>query len=344
MLTNSKNHASHSSTIREQSRARSLNDVRFREKEVFPSLEVVSQEQKAVGKTSNMSLSSNGNFVESEDDSSSFGGSRETTTRPQLMFTLRQSFRLAKSRRHVLNTENADEKLAQDYDNGITENPIDCDALMMALDECEQELEECRKGLKKARRKNKELLEDLADQRRIVSNLEDSYAKVKLELAEAKTNEDALLVATQQALADRDIMILDLARERDELVAELKLVTQQRNELAGKTSVLEECLVAKDRGLLTVVAENETLKHELIMVKQKLQNANHTVEMLDMPHMESLPIPSHPPTTKVTVSNRWTKGFRNPLKRWQAHKHTDELSIARTDDSSTVPSEEDYFQ
>jgi chromosome segregation ATPase len=235
-----------------------------------------------------------------------------------------------------------DAPAAVNHNDEATGEPLDCDALILALDECEQELEECQKSLKKAKRKNKELLEDFADHRRSFAALEDDYALVKYELAQAKTNEDTLLIATQQALADRDVIILELTRERDEAVASLKQASSERDEMAERSLLLEECLAAKDLSLLTVVGENDFLKNELKKAKRELEAAYQRVESLDMlqhPVYNVTETPMKPPP-KVTMGNRWTRGFRNPLKRRSITKPADDLSLASTEVSSNVPSED----
>lgn len=82
----------------------------------------------------------------------------------------------------------------------------------------------------KYKKKNKELSEQLNSHRRAYHDLEEKYALLKLRVAEAQANEDTQRFLAQQALAERDLFVLDALNERDSLLVRIKELERQRDE------------------------------------------------------------------------------------------------------------------
>lgn len=116
------------------------------------------------------------------------------------------------------------------------------------------------------RQRNKELAHDCHEQQVALVNLQHDYAQLKLELAKARSNVDMTDVAKDEAIAAKDLKILQLVRERDDL-------THQVRELRLVEVRLESSLHRKDSRFWEIVGERDKLEEELRFVTKERDDA-----------------------------------------------------------------------
>lgn len=125
----------------------------------------------------------------------------------------------------------------------------------------------------KYKRRNKELSEDFREQRIALLGLQHDYAVLKLELAEAKSKSDCKDMNTEEAIASRDLKLLELVRERDDLTHQLK-------ELKLIEARLKSFLQRKDSRLVRLVEERDSIEQELKFTTKERDNALRQLKRL----------------------------------------------------------------
>ena len=109
-------------------------------------------------------------------------------------------------------------------------------------------------------------MEDFKEQTSAFLGLQHDYAVLKLELAEARSKVDCKDMTAHEAIASRDLKILELVRERDDLthqVRELKLIEAR----------LEKLLHRKDSWLVCLVEECDSIEEDLRFMTKERDNA-----------------------------------------------------------------------
>lgn len=108
------------------------------------------------------------------------------------------------------------------------------------LDKQEDELDELEEELSRCQEKNGVLKDDLAKKRAALSQLEDKYAKLKVELADSKANEHNLQLELSQKAMVRDLEVINLTNEFNQLVVYMKRLEKERESALQQISLIEK--------------------------------------------------------------------------------------------------------
>lgn len=145
-------------------------------------------------------------------------------------------------------------------------------ALEREIEEQEEEIIYLDKQLKKYRKKNKNLTERVKNQRNEILAIEEEYANMKVELARAQANEDNLKIMTQEAIAERDLKILELSNQLDESQAEAKKLERESRKTEKKLAQTERMLQRKENKLQDVTCDRDALKKSVNAAKRLLKS------------------------------------------------------------------------
>lgn len=140
-------------------------------------------------------------------------------------------------------------------------------------EEVEEEITLLKIKLSKYKRQNKELTKDFKEQRASLLGLEHDYALLKLELAKAQSSLDCKDMAKDEAIASKDLKILQLVQERDDL-------THQVKELKLVESRLEKSLHRKDSRLASLVEERDAIEQDLRFTIKERDNVVYMLKRL----------------------------------------------------------------
>jgi len=140
-------------------------------------------------------------------------------------------------------------------------------------EETEEDVSVLMRKLCRYKRRNKELSEDYKEQQVALLGLQHEYTLLKLELAEAQSNRDGNDMAKDEAIASKDLKILELVKERDDL-------THQVRELKRVEARLENSIHKKDSRLVGLVEERDSMEEELRFTVKERDNVMRQLESL----------------------------------------------------------------
>lgn len=127
--------------------------------------------------------------------------------------------------------------------------------------------------LSKYKRQNQELSEDFKEQRAALLKLQHDYDHLKLEHAEAQSNLDCKDMDKDKAIASKDLKILQLVKERDDL-------THQLRELKVVEARLEASLHRKDLKLVDLTEERDNIEQDLRFALKERDDVVHMLKQI----------------------------------------------------------------
>jgi len=136
--------------------------------------------------------------------------------------------------------------------------------LELLLDKQEDELDELEEELLRCQNKNRTLNDDLAKKRAALSRLEDKYAKLKVELADSKANEHNLQLELSQKAMVRDLEVINLTNEFNQLVVYMKKLEKERECALQHISCIE-------KGSSKTEAELPNSRNKMAFLKRNRQ-------------------------------------------------------------------------
>jgi len=167
----------------------------------------------------------------------------------------------------------------RDVDDSESKHRLDSyEILEQDLADVEEDLYLCEKELKKVKKRNKTLKEDLKAKRRTILELEERYALLKVDLARAQANEDNLKVLSQELVGERDLKILNLSSECAELKGRLKNEMREKRKFSNMVVSFEKVLQRKDSRIVKLVDERDALKQTLKTTKRALKQSEKELQ------------------------------------------------------------------
>jgi hypothetical protein len=124
------------------------------------------------------------------------------------------------------------------------------------------------KKVKKYKRRNRELNADYKEQRRVLMDLQADYAVMNLKLAEVQTELDSEDAMTKEFIALRDLRLLELAKENDDVIKQVRndaIVIKQKDRTIAR---LEDSLQTKNALYLETVQERDEIKEAFLALLQ----------------------------------------------------------------------------
>jgi hypothetical protein len=124
------------------------------------------------------------------------------------------------------------------------------------------------KKVKKYKRRNQELSADCREQCSVLMDLQEDYTAIKLKLAEVQTELDSEDAMRQESMALRDLRLLELVRENDDLNKQVRndaTVIKQKDRTIAR---LEDSLQAKDALYLETLQERDKIIEAFLALLQ----------------------------------------------------------------------------
>ena len=123
--------------------------------------------------------------------------------------------------------------------------------------------------VKEYRRRNKKLSIDYNEQQRILQSLQNDYANIKLKLAEVQTELDSKEMMTQELIASRDLRLLELVKERNDLENQVRNDANRIKQKDRTIAQLEKSLQRKELRLFETVQEHVNVKTRQHAIKAR---------------------------------------------------------------------------
>jgi len=134
------------------------------------------------------------------------------------------------------------------------------EALECLLGEQEDEIDEIEDELTRCKKKNQALSDDFSNKQSSLSHLENKYAKLKIDIANSQYNESELQLDVSQLVMVRDLEILNLTNEFNQLSVKMKRLEKVSGTMDEKIEDVDKSTEKNETKLSHALEELAKLK------------------------------------------------------------------------------------